>query len=192
MKMKIITCLLILAIDHGPPRYFCTVTTYLSRSSYLWAIRKYCHSFWITFFSLPYHCFYFPLLSETTPSRGTGKRNPIEIAVTIISHVRGSGPIRQIDERFCVSGKRISHFLDRISEHSKEFSFSFSLYTFLYRLEKILFPIVFNFPGLHNQAARLSCAFCDICCILEEDRNIGIAFCSMFFPRGLPGNRYSN
>lgn len=112
--------------------------------------------------------------------------------VTIISHVCGSGPIRQIDERFCVSGKRISHFLDRISEHSKEFSFSFSLYTFLYRLEKILFPIVFNFPGLYNQAARLSCAFCDICCILEEDRNIGIAFCSMFFPRGLPGNRYSN
>lgn len=109
-----------------------------------------------------------------------------------LARTRGSGPIRQIDERFCVSGKRISHFLDRISEHSKEFSFSFSLYTFLYRLEKILFPIVFNFPGLHNQVARLSCAFCDICCILEEDRNIGIAFCSMFFPRGLPGNRYSN
>lgn len=32
--------------------------------------------------------------------------------VTIISHVRGSGPIRQIDERFYVSGKRISHFLE--------------------------------------------------------------------------------
>lgn len=29
-----------------------------------------------------------------------------------LARTRGSGPIRQIDERFCVSGKRISHFLE--------------------------------------------------------------------------------
>lgn len=107
--MKIITRLLILSFGSTMDPEICTVTTYLSRyftCSKPRIFERFANI--VTFFSFPYPLF---LLFYQRPRPLLLQRREIQLkSVTIISHVRDSGSIRQIDEWFCVSGEEIFHF----------------------------------------------------------------------------------
>lgn len=193
--MKIITRLLILSFGStmDPEILYgndvLVSILHLLEASYLWAIREYCHFF---LFSVSV---VFTFLSEATPSPATEKRNPIEIRYDYLARARFW--LDSTDRRvvLCIGRRDFPFFLDRISERLEEFLPSFNdsscfrlaLY-FSLPIRENFSPVIFNFSGLYNQVARSSCTFYNVL----QNRNIGIAFCSMFFPRGLPGNRYSN
>lgn len=152
---------------------FRTITTYSPPT-----ICKYSHFFKLLFrFFLSYRWFYF---SSRVASRGERRREiqlKSVLPVTIISHVRDSGSIT--DRRLLPCKHRFPIFSSNFR------TVSFDRFRFFFARK-----FFFHHFHFHSPMPCTISVLSNIC-IFGGGRKYRLLF-DVFFPRGLPGNRYSN